>query len=199
MVRDNMVNNAGLTVLTGPVVQHVGPLKPGGRGEIVYLVQPNTAQVQLTLSNVTPSLPRGSQNRLFGDDVLLTVHSAKTSNQPTPFGDGDYIFYTFTLGGSGVIANPEAGLIRITLTASWTTAGTVSADVTLASVADPMPRFTKQGKVGPSDLIEVPIMIGPGVSRAEFRLIFREDWSNYPVSDIDLILIQPDGRELFGG
>jgi hypothetical protein len=38
-----------------------------------------------------------------------------------------------------------------------------------------------------------------GVSLADFRLTFREDWSNYPLSDIDMILIRPDGTVEFTG
>lgn len=32
-----------------------------------------------------------------------------------------------------------------------------------------------------------------GVSQAEFRAGWREDWGNYPTADIDLILIAPNG------
>ena len=198
-VRDNVEDNTGLTVHTGFVTQQVGPLKPGERGEILYQIQPNTSQVFLSLSNVTPSLPPSQQNQFFGDDILLTVHTAKTSKHSNAFGDGDYLVYAFTLGGSAVFDNPETGLMRITVNGDWTNAGEISADVTIASATDATPQITKQGKVGQSDFIFVPITIGPGVTTADFRLVFREEWSNYPVSDIDLILIQPDGGLNFDG
>lgn len=198
-VRDNVEDLAGLSVLTKSVERHIGPLRPGGRGEILYQVQPNTARVLLTLSNVTLSLPPEQQNRFFGDDVFLTVHSAKTSLHSSRFGGGDYLLYAFTRGRSAAFADPEPGLMRITLSGSWTNAGDVSADVAIESIADPMPQFTRQGKVEQSESILVPIAIGPGVSAAEFRLAFREDWSNYPVSDLDLMLIRPDGGVDFRG
>ena len=198
-VRDNVEDNAGLTVLTGSVVRHVGPLKPGQRAEILYQIQPNISRVFLSLSNVTPALPPSQQNQLFGDDVLLTVHSAKTSKHANLAGDGDYLIYGFTLGGSAFLERPESGLMRITVNGDWTNAGDISADVTLASLTDPVPQITKQGKIGQSELIMLPFTIAPGVSTAEFRLIFREDWSNYPVSDVDMFLIPPDGNFNFVG
>lgn len=198
-VRDNVVNNAGLTVLTGSVTQHEGPLMPGERGDIFYMVQPNTAQVSITLSNVTPSLPPSQQNVFFGDDVLLTVHSAKTTKHTNAFGDGDYLIFAFTNGGSAVISNPETGIMRITVNGDWTNAGEVSADVTLSSVTDPTPKITRQGKVSQSEMVFLPITIPPGVSVADFRLAFREEWSNYPASDIDMIVIPPDFNLLLGG
>ena len=198
-LRDNLEDNAGLTVLTGTVAQHVGPLKPGERGELFYLVQPNTAQVRLTLSNVTPSLPPAEQNLFFGDDVLITVHSAKTTRHTNAFGDGDYQVFAFTNGGSAVLTDPETGIMRITVNGDWTNAGEVSADVAVSSVTDPTPRISRQGKVSQSEFVYLPITIPPGVSEADFRLVFREEWSNYPVSDIDMILIPPDFNLLLGG
>lgn len=41
--------------------------------------------------------------------------------------------------------------------------------------------------------------IPTGVSVAEFRLGWREDWSNYPTADIDLILIAPNRLVNFSG
>ena len=102
---------------------------------------------------------------------------------------------------SGTFAydDPVTGLMSITVNGDWTNAGAVSADVSLVSIIDPTPQITRQGKVAQSDFIYVPIAIGPGVSTADFRLIFREDWSNYPVSDVDMILIQPGGSPIFNG
>jgi hypothetical protein len=181
------------------VARHFGPLLPGERGELFYMVQPNTAQVRLTLSNVTPALPPGEQNRLFRDDILLTVHSAKTSKHANAFGDGDYRIFAFTSGGSATIDNPETGIMRITVNGDWTNAGEVSADIAVSSVTDPTPKISRQGKVSQSEFVHLPFTIPPGVSQADFRLVFREEWSNYPVSDIDMILVPPDFNLLLGG
>ncbi|MGH9904237.1 MAG: PPC domain-containing protein [Pyrinomonadaceae bacterium] len=38
-----------------------------------------------------------------------------------------------------------------------------------------------------------------GVSQADFRLQWREDWSNYPINDLDMFLIRPNGTVVFDG
>ena len=60
-------------------------LRPGQRYDLLYRVSPNTRQIVVVLSDVTPALPPAEQNQLFGDDILLTIHSPKTSS----IGDGD--------------------------------------------------------------------------------------------------------------
>jgi subtilisin family serine protease len=194
-VKSNIGRGASLDVSTGNVQQHFSSLKPGQRFEILYNVTANTNQVTVNLSNVTPSLPPAQQNQLFGDDTLLAVHSAKTS----AIGEGDYKHLTFTGGGTFVVDNPETGLMRITVNGDWTNAGDISGDVTISSTKDPVPQFTTQGKITDGQFFVIPINIPAGISQADFRLIWREDWSNYPVSDIDMILIRPNGTLDFTG
>jgi len=189
-VKSNIGRGASLDVSTGNVAQHFSSLKPAQRFEILYQVTSNTSKVTINLANIIPSLPPAQQNQLFGDDVLLTIHSAKTS----AIGDsGDYKQFAFTLGGTFVVNNPETGLMRITVNGDWTNAGNISGDVVVSSRKDPVPQFTTQGKISEGDAFVIPINIPAGVSLADFRLIWREDWSNYPVSDIDMILIRPNG------
>ncbi|MGH9904236.1 MAG: S8 family serine peptidase, partial [Pyrinomonadaceae bacterium] len=76
-VKVNVETGTDLDVRDGIVQQHFDSLKPGERHEILYRVGPNTNQVVIALGNVTPALPPAQQNQLFGDDILLTVHTAK--------------------------------------------------------------------------------------------------------------------------
>ena len=39
----------------------------------------------------------------------------------------------------------------------------------------------------------MPLTIRPGAQRADFELSWKHNWSQYLVSDIDLILVAPDG------
>jgi subtilisin family serine protease len=195
-VKDNIQSGAGLAVERGLAHRHVSGLKPGQRHEIIYEVGQNIQSVVIQLSNVTPALPPDQQNLLFGDDLLLTVHSAKTSRQP---GDGDYKVLTFTLGGTFTIQKPESGLIRVTLNGDWTNAGDISADVTIFSVTDPVTNKTLQGRIGPLETLMFQVQVPPGLAQADFRMVFREDWSNYPVNDVDMILVNPVGAADFRG
>lgn len=194
-VKVNVEQRTALQVRDGFVSEHVSNLKPGERYDVLYRVAPNTKQVLVGVSGVTPALPAILQNPLFGDDILLTVHTAKTS----AIGEGDYPIFTFTGGGQFAINNPETGLMRVTLNGDWTNAGSISAHVTILSLADPIPQFTLQGKIAESQLLVFPVNIPAGVSRAEFRLSWREDWGNYPTSDVDLLLINPSGAVNFSG
>jgi Subtilase family len=188
-VNVNVQQNTFLRVHDGPLTESATDLKPGQRHEVVYRVNPNTSQVVVVLSNVVPALPPAQQNQLFGDDILLSVHSAKTS----AIGEGDYKFYDFTTGGTFTFDNPETGLMRITVGGDWTNAGTISADVAIFSTTEAIPQFSAQGQVVEQQTLVFPIVIPSGVSQAEFRLIWREDWGRYPTNDLDLFVIRPNG------
>jgi serine protease AprX len=194
-VKTNVARTTHLTVREGVVVESVSNLRPGERYDILYDVPPNTRQVLVNVSNVTPVLPPPQQNQLFGDDILLAIHSAKTSS----IGQGDYHHLAFTTGGAFVVDEPEPGLMRVTLNGDWTNAGTISADVMITPLQAPLPQLTRQGRIAQSQLLAFPIQVPPETSRAEFRLEWREDWGRYPTGDIDLILVRPDGTLIFDG
>lgn len=196
-VANNIETNAGLDVVTGNHTSHVGPLLPGERGEIFYKIGPNTAQVVVSVFNFSAELPPAQQNPFFGDDFFVAIHQAKTSRQPGS--SGYFVPSDFTTGNTYVINNPEPGIFRVTVSGDWTNAGRVEGDVNIFSIADPLPGSTDQGRVAEGDLIFVPFNVPAGTSAAEFRLSWREDWASYPLNDIDLILIDPNGNLNFDG
>ncbi len=192
-VKVNLETNAGLDVRSGSITQHVGPLKPGERGEVLYRVAPNTAQVVISIANFSAG---AQQNPLFGDDLFFRVHTAKTSNLQ---GGGYFGFPAFVTGGTFVINDPETGIIRVTPSGDWTNAGDVEADVIIFSVANPLPGFSDQRRVVETDSIQIPFHVPAGTSLAEVRLSWRENWGRYPVNDIDLFLVDPFGIPNFDG
>jgi hypothetical protein len=198
-VENNIETNAGLDVVTGNHTSHVGPLKPGERGEIFYKVNPNTAQVIVSITGITAELPLMQQNPEFGDDVFLTIHQAKTSRQP---GTTGYFFQGFIPagpGGSLALSNPEPGIIRVTVNGDWTNAGGIEADVNIFSIAVPNPGSTDQGRVAEGDQIEIEFNVPPGTSLLEARLGWRQDWGSYPLNDVDLVLVDPNLNSNFAG
>jgi subtilisin family serine protease len=194
-VKVNVEQGSFLRVRDGFITDHFAGLKPAERHEIVYNITPNTNQVIVVLSNVT-LLPPAQQNQLFGDGILLAVHSVKTSAFSP---NGDYLVFQATRGGTWVINDPEPGLMRITVNGHWMNAGTISGDVAIVSLTDPVPQFTTQGKIADQELLSFPVNVPAGVSEADLRLSWREDWGNYPAADVDLILIAPDGTLNFDG
>jgi len=190
LVAVNVLRGTDLQVRLGFVHERINGLKPGQRRDILYHVTPNTKQVIVNINNVRPSLPPSQQNQLFGDDILLAIHTAKTS----AIGDaGDYQVFNFTTGGTFVLNNPEFGIVRISVNGDWTNAGSISADVSVFSTIQPLPGVTAQGNIVQGQTQVFPITVPPGTKQAEFRAEWREDWSNYPTNDIDLILVSPSG------
>jgi serine protease AprX len=196
IVSVNVQQNTFLEAVTGPFVDAASNLKPGQRHEILYKVTANTRQVVVTLSNVLPALPPAQQNPLFGDDIFLTLHTAKTS----AIGDsGDYRVVAFSNGGTFVVNNPEEGLMRVTVSGDWTNAGTISAGVSIFSTAEAIPQTSRQGVVADQQILSFPVTIPAGASAAEFRLSWREDWGRYPTADLDLYLVNPGGGLIVSG
>jgi len=185
-VKVNIRQGAGVKTFDGNVTRTASGLLPGQRFETFYRVTPNTAAVVISLSNVTPG---AVENVFFGDDILLAVHSAKTSG----IGEGDYPVFGFATGGTFVVPNPEQGLMRVTLSGDWTNASPIDATVNIFSVADPLPGLTTQHKVSDGDLQFVPFTVAAGASSLDVRLEWDGDWSSYPANDLDVILIDPNG------
>ena len=191
-VNVNILQGAGVETFTDVVTRSVAGLKPGQRFETFYKVTANTSAVVVTVSGVTPGSP---QNVLFGDDILLTVHSAKTSS----IGEGDYKVFTFTTGGTFTIPNPDLGLMRITLNGDWTNASPIGATVTISPVKLSTPQQTAQSDIQDGDVKQYKFIVPPGTAKLEARLEWSGDWANYPTNDLDLVLFPPTGPANVGG
>lgn len=191
-VATNVKQGTGLNVVNGSIVESTDSLAPGQRAEILYNISPNTSSVVISLSNFQKTFT-GSGN-VFPEQIFLQVHSAKTSMIG---GTGDYfdIFPNsdpFVTGGTFTVNNPETGIMRITASGSWTNAGNVSGTLSISSSTDSVPSLTTQGQILHHQRIVFPVTVPAGVSRADFRLWFRDDWGAYPTSDVDMILFDPN-------
>ena len=100
-----------------------------------------------------------------------------------------------TFGGE----DPEEGIMRVTVNGDWTNAGDIGATVNVYSVTDPVPQLTHQGTIANGETVSIPLVIPAGTTMADFRLGWRESWAQYPTSDLDLILIRPNGTVVFTG
>jgi subtilisin family serine protease len=195
-VSQNVRHGTFLEPLKGNVFQRASGLKPGERADFLYEVTERTEQVVISLQNFAAALPPAQQNQLFGDDIFLAVHSAKTSSQP---GDGDYLRTAFTTGGTFVVNNPEPGLLRVTVNGDTTNAGSVAVDVAIASVKGANDKATATGQIATGDTATIVVNVPAGVDQAVFTTRWRNNWSRYPTSDLDMILIDPAGTIYFDG
>lgn len=187
----NFQKAAAVTIFSDDVVRSVSNLLPGQRFETFYSVAPNTGAVVVTVSGVTPG---AVQNQLFGDDIVLSVHSAKTSAIGA---DGDYKVLAFTTGGTFTIQNPDQGIMRISLNGDWTNASPIGATVSIRSVKVPEPSMTRQGKIADGQFYEIPFTVPVGAKELSVKLEWAGDWGTYPTNDLDLILIRPDNTQVF--
>ena len=179
-----MEHSAGLVVDHGTVLRTFSNLKPAQRGEILYEVPDKTSQVVIDLSGITPALPPSSQNSLFGDDVYVSIHSAKTSSGA--FGDYFFDFNPFVVDDTQiVIPHPEPGILRITLIGDTTNAGTISAAVMVTSSIDSLDSSTIRGDIRGGDNLFFPIEIPAGIHEARFQVRWDGEWGRYPTNDIE--------------
>jgi serine protease AprX len=189
-VATNIKQGTGLNVSNGNLVLSTGMLEPARRAEILYNVSPNTSQIVITVSDFKSSSNVSPQN-IFPEEIYLQVHSAKTS-QIGALGDYFNLGDPFIKGGTFVVNNPETGVMRITISGSWTNERAVSATVSVQAFTNSVPMLTTQGTILNHQQTAFPVTIPPGVGNAEFRLWFRNDWGTYPTSDIDMTLFDPN-------
>lgn len=176
-------------------------LRPAERREFFIDVGRGTRQVLVKLRNVTPTLPSGQQNQLFGDDLQVAVQTAKTSTadyltevEPgvpgAAFvrGDADFAFDRL-----------DTGVMRVTVLGDWTNAGTISADLSIEKVGHRAPRHDIKGDITQGQQKIYTFNVPTGATQASFRLSWDRDWGAYPTNDIDLILVDPNGVPEYAG
>jgi hypothetical protein len=140
-------------------------------------------------------VPRATQNPLFGDDILLTVHTAKTSQ----IGEGDYLEFNFTKGKTITIPNPDEGLMRVTVSGDWTNASPIGATITVSSDKTPTPGKSAHGKIDDGETLVYTFDVPAGTARLDAELEWDNDWSAYPTNDVDLLLVPPAGPPNLAG
>ncbi len=193
-VAQNVAQGTGLAVLKGSLALSTGNLSPGQRTEILYEIPEDTTQVTIKVSNFSSTFNQTPNPNAFPEQIFLQVHSAKTS-QIGALGDYYDLGDPFITGGTFTVTDPEPGIMRITFSGSYTNAGKVSAKVNVSSVTDPLRGVTTRGTIQQHQQIVFPVTIPSGVSRAEFRLSFGDNWGHYPTSDLDMILFDPNSNQ----
>jgi subtilisin family serine protease len=184
----NLERVAGIETVSGHVSRSTGPLLPGQRFETFYRVNEDTSAVIVTLSDVKPG---ATQNELFGDDVLFTVHSAKTSAIGQ---EGDYKVFELSTGKSVVIDRPETGIMRITISGDATNASPIRARVKISSISDhESGKATAKKRIDDGDSQVVRFSVPFGTKKLSVKADWEGDWGNYPANDLDVILVAPNG------
>ncbi len=172
----------------GTFTAHVRNLVPGQVKQFFVESDPFTEEISVDLTNITPELPPAQQNQLFGDDVYFKVVDAPTSFQDrniTDFVKADSHY---------VLDNPQTGLVRVSLQGDWTNAGRVSADLRIKRTHKRAGWPSAKGRLRQGDIVPFEVVVPAGAAQAVFETQWVRNWSMYPTSDIDMLLIDPDGN-----
>ncbi len=168
-------------------------LHPGEVEHILVPTDDETASVSVNISHIKAELPIDQQNVLYGDDIYLTVVDA-----PTAYNEiltSEFIFADSQL----VFNDPQHGYMRLAVMGDYTNAGKVSAKITITEQEQrPAQTLIKQ-RISDGESDNVLINVEAGVTSVNFELDWSGDWGRYPVNDLDLILIDPDGNIYFDG
>jgi subtilisin family serine protease len=201
-VSQNVHQGAGIAPINqSSFTTHLADLRPSERRDFYFVVDKNTAAVEVAVSNISPELPPSQQNQIFGDDIEFAVQSAKTfgdylTDPPGPPPSGPIFLNddaTFTF------ERPETGLMRVTVLGDWTNAGRVSVDLAITEHRAPLPGHEFKGRISEGEFQFHTLTLPPGLPSVSFRLSFDGDWGSYPTNDVDLILIAPNGALNFAG
>ena len=179
-----------------PIHFHARNLVPGERQELIFRVGRDIGSVQVDLKSVSPKLPAEKQNQLFGDDIFLAIHPAKTSQAQE---DDNFVDTFLNAPQTFTFDNPETGLMRVAVLGDSTNAGRVSATLTVKGTRKPEAVWKRQGRVHQGDQLQYNFTMPSGLDHASFELTWNHDWAHYPTNDIDLVVIDPDGNEIDDG
>ena len=177
-------------------------LEPGERREFFLNIEEDVTQVKVQVSRIEKELPPARQNPLFGDDLVLAIHSAKTSK----IDEGDYLGGTpaFVSSNSSFIipdAELDRGVMRITVMGDWTNAGRIRADLRIEKVrqAARLGEELATRPIRPGEQLTYTVEVPPGATQLKASLLWFRDWSMWPTDDLDLIVEAPNGTRYYQG
>ncbi len=181
----NFIGNSSTT--------HLSNLKPGQVTQLYVPILDSTDDLQVTVENITPTLPPGQQNQLFGDDLLVNVDDSYTSFAvpvASALVTGDQTFD---------VPLPQSGLVRVSLGGDTTNAGTISCDVVIQRHNATLTLPTAVGKIQQGQDTAVQLQVKPGTQQLSFLLSWLLEWGAFPTNDLDLVLQDPNGNLILDG
>jgi subtilisin family serine protease len=205
----NNVRKAGLDIAEFTANHYatwIQDLKPGEVRQIFLPSDARTSTFTVTVDRVTPVLPPEQQNQfwlcgppdmpyLCGDDVYVAIVDAPTSFDVTRASGFPNAREPHTFP----IDHPQTGLVRVAVMGDWTNGGNVSALVTVRRERriDALPTKTADIEQDQIDYVDLDVPAGAG--KAVFELSWLQNWGRYPTSDLDLVLIAPEGNIIISG
>lgn len=166
-------------------------LVPGEVRHFFVQTDRRTKDLRLRIRDVNPALPKDQQNKIFGDDLIITVVDAPTSFNHTRVADIITGSTTFD------IPAPQIGLVRIAVMGDWTNAGPISANVIIEATTAKPRTATFSGTLEDEEIDQFNIRVKEDTKRLELTLDWGANWASYPSHDLDLILVNPKNEFIF--
>ncbi|HLE14581.1 MAG TPA: S8 family serine peptidase [Anaerolineales bacterium] len=179
---------------------------PGASFDAVFQIGWATSQVTIEVFEITA--PNNSARAHWGNALEVHVQSAKRSGHPHPayfywYPYKDKKSFTITIeDGPWTVAKQardhqplERGLMKLSLAGDYSNQNPVSFKLRITRVNE----YKRTGQrllnqeLKWGDVVEIPVKIEPGVTRAEFDLVWNRDWRYYPTSDFDMLIYDPYG------
>lgn len=189
-------------------------LDPGETYDAILEVNEYTSKVTVEVYDI--QAPDNFATSLVPNALEVQVQSAKRSDIPPvvggyllapPYGEPLTIQIedgAWTLAGDPApiaIQPMEPGLIKVTLAGDFVNEHPIKfkARVTRVNDRKPLRGALAKGAINNGDTFVFPIEIPAGISAATFDLQWKRDWSQFPTSDVDLLIFRAvgvDGAEL---
>ncbi|HWR17494.1 MAG TPA: S8 family serine peptidase [Terriglobales bacterium] len=181
------LSQAGLPVYSAYTTKTFTNVLPAQVAEVIYQVPRNAGALYVRYHDI---LPGAEQNPFFGDDLFLAVQGSMvhTKDRRLP---GEYEFinsdttYSFT--------RPEEGIWRITTTGDWTNKSPISFSVDVWTTEESSPLFTAKARIAQGQQHVYNLTVPAGVSSLDTTATWLNMNASYPINDIDVILVAPDG------
>jgi subtilisin family serine protease len=198
--------------------------RPGEVHNLVFEIADFTSKVTIegrdlvVPANTTTVLP------WLENGLEMHVQSAKRSWAPRPVNlwlthslagamggaftveveDGQWLFNGMPVEwapGVPVQQPMEPGLMKLSLGGDFVNQFPVGVKVrvTRENFADRLRKPVYRSYIQNGDVLYAPIAVPAGVARATFDLQWARDWSRYPTSDIDMVLVDPGGTYYWDG
>jgi hypothetical protein len=188
-------------------------LNPGETVDFILEVNQYTSKVKFEVLDITT--PDNSADTGWPNDLLVNLQSAKCSViyrpitniywVPVWYGDSFKITVEdgpWTFAGIPWAYQPmEPGLMKFTLAGDNSNQAPVSFKLRIQRQnfrpADKAP-FAK-GLLFQDDLVVIPVPVPEGAARVQFDLRWLRDWTFFPISDIDMIIFDPEDNPYYDG
>jgi subtilisin family serine protease len=182
-------------------------LGPGEKYDAIFNISRFTSRVTIEVTDI--KLPDNSASALWPNALEVYVQSAtRSALDPAlsfpwrPYQDGSKFSILiedgpWSLNGEGRLYQPfQPGLMKVTLIGGPTNQADVSFKLRVIreNRRKPLAKPVAEGVIKSGNSRLIPVTIPAGVSRATFDLVWIRDWSRFPSSDIDMIILDPSGQ-----